>query len=89
MNNLAGGAWLDVDKGCPVQCSVSGSNEAYLLIGKPPHTYELTIALEPMRTLVAQTTAALAKMAASAQREADERTTGKQADQGQTAEPSS
>lgn len=73
MHNLAGGAWMDVGDGCPVFCSVSGSNEAYLRIGKPPHQYELNMTVQPMRELVATTTAALAQMELTAQQEAAER----------------
>jgi hypothetical protein len=73
MQHLTGGAWVDVADGCPVHCSVSPSNEGYLLIGEAPHTYELTLAHEPMRELVAQTAAALAKMEATARQHEAER----------------
>jgi len=73
MYKLSGGAWVDISEGCPVFCSVSGSNQAYVLIGDTPHQYELTFAIEPMRDLVAKTTAALAEMDARHEREEAER----------------
>ncbi|HEY0688427.1 MAG TPA: hypothetical protein VGD71_05240 [Kribbella sp.] len=69
MRKLNGGAWADIDEGCPVFCSVSGSNQAYVLIGDAPPQYELTFAVEPMRGLVAKTTAALTQLEARYEQE--------------------
>ena len=66
MRELNGGAWADIGEGCPVLCRVSDENKAYLLIGEAPHQYELTFAIEPMRELVAKTSATLAQMEARA-----------------------
>jgi len=62
MHELNGGAWADVREGCPVLCRVSDERKAYVLIGEAPHQYELTFAIEPLRDLVAKTTAALEQL---------------------------
>ena len=71
MNQLTVSTWAQVNEGCPVTCSVSGSNLAHLMIGD--NQLELGFEAESLRTLVSATTAALAEMDARyEQEEADQ-----------------
>lgn len=60
-------AWANVDEGCPITCSVSGSDVAHLMIGDSG--LEVEFDAESMRALVTEATAALTEMDARFERE--------------------
>jgi hypothetical protein len=62
MHTLNGGAWAEINDGCPVHCKVSDDHRAYFMLGDVPQQYELTFAVEPLRELVAKASAALAEL---------------------------
>lgn len=67
MNQPAVTTWVNVNEGCPITCSVSGSNLVRLLIGN--NQVELDLDAESLRTLVTHSTAALAEMEAQLEQE--------------------
>lgn len=75
MYEMGTNVWLELAEGCRVRCTVSEDDEgnvASLLLGEPPHTWEFTIALEPMRRLVAQAAVTLAAMEATTRQDETE-----------------
>lgn len=71
MNQLTVSTWAQVNEGCPISCSVSGSNLAHLMVGD--NQLELGFEAESLRTLVTAATAALAEMDARSEQEEAER----------------
>jgi hypothetical protein len=71
MNRPAVSTWVGVDEGCPITCSVGGSDLAYLMIGD--NQLELHFDAGSLRELVTRSTAALAEMDARFEREEAER----------------
>ena len=70
MKQLSVSTLAVVDEGCPISCSVSGSNLAHLMIGD--NQLELNFDAEALRVLVARSTAALAEMDAQFEQEETE-----------------
>lgn len=71
MNQLVASTWATVNGGCPISCSVSGSNQAHLVIGD--NQFELNFEADALRALVTHSTAALAEMDAQFEQEEAER----------------
>jgi hypothetical protein len=71
MNQLTVSTWASLNEGCPITCSVSGSNLAHLMIGD--NQLELNFDAESLRALVTRSTAALAEMDAQFEQEEAER----------------
>jgi hypothetical protein len=71
MNQLTVSTWAQVNEGCPIACSVSGSDLAHLMIGE--NQLELNFDAESLRALVTHSTAALAEMNARFEQEEAER----------------
>lgn len=67
MNQPTVCTWANVDEGCPITYSVSGSNAAHLMIGD--NQLEVAFDAESLRTLVTASAAALAEMDARFERE--------------------
>jgi hypothetical protein len=67
MNHLSVSTWASINEGCPISCSVSGSNLAHLMLGD--NQLELNLDAESLRALVAHSTAALAEMDAQFKQE--------------------
>ena len=72
MNQLTVSTWAAINEGCPISCSVSGSNLAHLMIGDSQ--LELNLDAESLRVLVTHSTAALAEMDTRFEQEEAERT---------------
>jgi hypothetical protein len=72
MDQLAVSTCATVNEGCPISCSVSGSNLAHLMIGD--NQLELNFDAEALRTLATRSAAALAEMDARFEQEEAERT---------------
>jgi hypothetical protein len=70
--------WANVDEGCPISCSVSGSNLARLMIGD--NQLEVDLDAEALREMVRRSTAALAEMDTLFEREEAERAAQKPAE---------
>ena len=62
MNGFVISAWADLSGGCPVRCSVAGSNMARLCLGYGEGSFEGVFDAETLRVLVKQTTAAMVRM---------------------------
>lgn len=71
MNQPTVNTWGVVNEGCPITCSVSGSNLARLMIGD--NQLELNFDAESLRELVTHSTAALAEMEIRFEQEEAER----------------
>jgi hypothetical protein len=71
MNQLVVCTWATVNEGCPISCSVSGSNLAHLMIGD--NQLELNLDAASLRELATRSTAALAEMDAQFEQEEAER----------------
>jgi hypothetical protein len=76
VNQLTVSTWAHVSEGCPISCSISGSNLAHLMIGD--NQLELNLDAESLRVLVTCSTVVLAEMDArfaleEAERAAQER----------------
>lgn len=69
MDQPAVSIWANVNEGCPITCTVSGSDQAHLMIAS---RVELDFDVESMRVLVSTVTGALAEMDARYAREAAE-----------------
>jgi len=79
MHDLVVGTWAQINEGCPVTCTVSGSNVAHITFGRDPE-FELGFEMEALRALTAVAAEAVADMDARFEREEAERATSAPAD---------
>lgn len=62
MHELVVSTWAEINEGCPVRCTVSGSNLAHIVFGGESKSFELGFDVVALRRLAQVTTAAVADM---------------------------
>lgn len=60
MRNLVVGTWFEIGEGCPMRCTVEGSNRAHLMFGETE--LELGFDVEALREFATMSAAAVAQM---------------------------
>ena len=70
MQHLSVGSWANVNESCPVNCEVSGSDMARVLIGEDLHSVELLFNAEGLGKLAAAINTAVTEMDALERQEA-------------------
>jgi hypothetical protein len=78
MHNFVVSTWVNLSEGCPMSCSVSGSNMAQLCLGAVDGAFELCFDADTMRVLAEKATTAVAEMDALFEREEAERIAAEQ-----------